>query len=114
MALHAPSIHTPAHVPHIPGWVFAATVGVLLIGILLVVRPVSAPTSGTSTTFAPSQVSAAYQAYRADERADYFAPGQVSAAYQAYRADERAPNSAADAAAAYRQYRQGERQPLSP
>jgi hypothetical protein len=100
MTIHAPSMHAPAHMPHIVGSVFAPALVVLLIAFALLIRPVAAPTRESTTTWTSDQAAAAYQAYRAGERADYltlfadqFPPLQVTSAYQLYRQGERAPLS---------------------
>ena len=100
MTTHAPSIHTPVHAPHIPGWVLIAATAICGIAVVLAISRAAAPSTTTSTTAETSQqAAAAYQAYRAGERAPLFAAQDAAvavvetSAYQAYRAGERAPLS---------------------
>ncbi len=80
MALHAPTIHTPAAV-HVPGWLVVpalALVALLTLGILAAVFPVAEPTTPDD----------AYQLYRDGERS-LVLDSAVLRAFQDYRAGER-------------------------
>jgi hypothetical protein len=121
VALHTPSIRTPTATHHIPGWMLGvvALVAVLVIGLLVMSRPSTAPsTEGIMGIAQTNAVSQAYLLYRSGEREALNSPELAAQAYQAYRADERLgpaeqaalANTAAQAAyQAWLSYRAGER-----
>ncbi len=82
MALHAPTIHTPA-VIHVPRWLEAvalAVVVIVAIGLAYTFWPVSEPMTPED----------AYAAYRAGEQDPGFSAMAIQNAWLDYRAGERA------------------------
>ena len=121
MALHTPTIRTPAAAPHIPGWMLSAVAllaVVLIVGLVVISRPGAAPNSATAQSVGLTQSSAVTQAYaqfRNGEREALNAPELATQAYLAYRAGEQltladqAALASGAAQAAYQAFRAGER-----